>query len=96
MGEFPSAVRDQHLIEVSLGGLGGAQGRYGLYQNTGWKKGSKRSKGYGKQVPVGSQVLRDSNGAAVYDKDGNVRYTEGYSRPFTVSTNTLGLRIFVG
>ena len=95
-GEFPRAVRDQHLIEVSAGGLLGAQGRYGVFQNTGWRKGTKKSKGFGKQTPVGSQVLRDTNGQPVYDNNGNLRYTEGYTAPFSVSTNTVGLRIFLG
>ena len=95
-GEFPRAVRDQHLIELSAGGLLGAQGRYGAYQNTGWRKGTKRSKGFGKQVPLGAQVLRDTNGSPVYDQNGNMRYDEGYTAPFTVSTNTVGLRIFMG
>ena len=95
-GSFPQAVRDQHLAEASLGGSLGAVGRLGMFQNTGVRVGNKSTKGFGKQVPAGSQVLRDSYGSAVYDKDGNLRYTEGYTRPFSASTNTVGLRIFVG
>lgn len=96
-GEFPRAVRDQHLIEVSTGVSLGIQGRVGLFHNTGWKVKNKRSKGYGKKAPLGAQVLRDSTGQPIYDKDGNVRYTEGYTRPFAAGTDRdVGLRIFIG
>lgn len=96
-GEFPRAVRDQHIIEVSTGITMGLEGRMGVFHNTGWRKGSKRSKGFGKRAPVGAQVLRDAAGQPIYDKDGNVRYTEGYTRPFSLGTDRdVGLRLFIG
>lgn len=96
-GEYPDAVRDRHLIEVSTGLTLGVQGRYGVFKNVGWRRGNKASKGFGKQAPLGSQVLRDSTGAAIYDKEGNVRYTDGYSRQFSAGTDRdVGLRIFLG
>lgn len=96
-GEFPRAVRDQHLIELSTGMSLGVRGQYGLFHNTGWKAGTKKSKGYGKHSAVGATALRDSTGQPIYDKEGNVRYTEGYTRMFDAGTNRdVGLRIFIG
>lgn len=96
-GEFPAAVRDQHIIEVATGLSVGAQGRYGAFKHTGYRVGSKKSKGYGKVLPVGSQILRDSSGQPLYDRNGSVRYTEGFTRPFDIRpSNEVGLRMYVG
>lgn len=96
-GQFPAAVRDQHLLEVGTGLSLGIQGRAGVYQETGWKYKNKRSKGYKNRVPLGAQVLRDRSGLPIYDEKGNVVYTEGYTKPFQAGTDkAVGLRIFVG
>lgn len=96
-GKFPEAVRDQHLMEVSTGIGVGVEGRAGVFHRTGWRKGSKRSPGYKKSIPVGTEILRDSLGRPVFDKDGNIKYTEGYTRPFSLgTTRDVGLKIFLG
>lgn len=96
-GEFPYAVRDQHVIEVASGLSIGAQGRYGAFRQIGYRAGAKKSKGYGKMLPVGSQILRDSSGQALYDRNGNLRYTEGFTRPFDLRpSNEVGMRIYLG
>jgi hypothetical protein len=96
-GKFPMAVRDQHLIEGGIGVSAGVEGRGGLFQETGWKFMSHRSKGYANKVPLGAQVLRDKTGLPIYDKHGNVRYTEGYTKRFSAGTdNQVGVRFFVG
>ena len=96
-GEFPYAVRDQHIVELASGLSMGAQGRYGAFKQMGYRVGDKKSKGYGKMLPVGSQILRDSSGQPLYDRDGNLRYTEGYTRPFDIrSSNELGLHVYLG
>jgi hypothetical protein len=96
-GRFPAAVQDQHLLEAGLGVSAGIEGRGGLFQETGWKVGSRRSKGYANKVPLGSQVLRDKSGLPIYDKQGNVRYTEGYTKRLSAGTdNQVGVRFFVG
>lgn len=96
-GHFPAAVRDKHIIEAGTGVSLGAQGQYGFYKNTGVRRGTKRSKGYGMEVPVGATLVRDAWGRPVYDKDGTPRYTEGYTRPFAAGTKkSVGFRVFVG
>lgn len=96
-GEFPNTVRDQHLVEAGTGLSLGFQGRYGVFHNTGWKNSKKSSKGYGKAMPVGAQVLRDHAGRPVYDSAGNLRYTEGYTRPVAVGTSkAAGFKVFLG
>lgn len=96
-GSFPNAVRDKHIIEAGTGVSLGAQGQYGLYKNTGVRRGTKRTKGYGMEVPVGATLVRDAWGRPVYDKDGNPRYSEGYTRPFAAGTKkSVGFRVFVG
>lgn len=96
-GGFPEAVRDMHVIEVGTGAKLGAEGQYGLYHQTGWRAGRSRSANYGKPVPVGSTILRDSSGQPIYDQSGNIVYTEGFTRPFKAGTpKEVGLRIFIG
>lgn len=96
-GQFPAAVRDQHLLEVGTGISLGIEGRGGLFQETGWKYKNKRSKGYANRVPLGAQVLRDKSGLPIYDEKGNVVYTEGYTKKFQAGTDrAVGLRIFIG
>ena len=96
-GRFPAAVRDQHIFEASLGATGGIEGRAGLFQETGFKVGSKRSKGYEKAAPLGASVVRDKSGLPIYDEKGNVVYTEGYSRKYKAGMDRLlGLRIYAG
>lgn len=96
-GKFPDAVRDQHIIEMSTGISFGAEGRWGAFSKTGWRRGSKKSPNYGKPVPLGQQVLYDSQGRPMYDKEGNIRFSEGATRPFRFETmRDAGLRIFIG
>lgn len=96
-GRFPYAVRDMHIMEASTGVAAGVEGRAGLFQKSGWRRGGKTSRGFGKPVPVGTSILRDSTGAPIYDAEGNIRYTEGYTRPFQIGTDKeIGLRVFLG
>lgn len=96
-GTFPGAIRDLHIIELSTGTKLGVEGTTGVYHQTGWRAGAKKSRGYGKPTPVGSSVLRDSLGQPIYDSEGNIRYTEGVTRPFRISSKReLGLRVFIG
>lgn len=95
-GEFPQAVRDRHLFEVSTGLGVGIQGRYGVFQQFGYKTPKKSSKGYNRSVPLGATVMRDNAGNPVYDAQGNVRFTEGYTSRFSSGTNQLGLKVFIG
>lgn len=96
-GSFPNAVRDMHIIEASTGRSLGAEGRFGVYKQGGWRAGSKRSRGFGKTAPVGAQVLTDSQGRPIYDEGGNVVYSEGATRPFSLGTRRmLGARVFIG
>lgn len=96
-GKFPETVRDMHIVELSTGVSLGAEGSWGAFQRTGWRAGTKKSRGFGKAIPVGSQVLYDSQGRPVYDSMGNIRFTDGATRRFNVGTDKdLGLRVFVG
>lgn len=96
-GPFPEAVRDLHMIEVGTGTKLGAEGTAGLFHTTGWRVKSRKSKNYGKPVPVGASILRDNTGQPIYDAEGNIRYTEGATRPFSLGTNKdIGLRVFIG
>lgn len=96
-GAYPNAVRDQHVIEVATGVNLGLQGRYGVFQHTGYRVGSKSSKGFGKPTPVGQQVMTDSSGRAMYDSNGNIRYTNGYTKEVNISpSNEVGLRVYLG
>lgn len=96
-GKFPETVRDMHVVEAATGVALGAEGAWGAFQKSGWRIGKKKSSGYGKPIPVGSQILYDSQGRAVYDSNGNIRFTDGATRRFSVGTDRdLGLRIFVG
>lgn len=96
-GEFPDAVRDMHVVELSTGLSLGAEGRYGLFQKSGWRAGTKKSRNFGKPVPFGSQIVYDSQGRPMYDSEGNIRYTEGVTRPFKFeTTKDAGLRVFIG
>lgn len=96
-GRFPEAVRDMHVIEAATGVSGGIQGRYGVFSKAGWRAGAKKSKNFGKPKPIGASVLYDNQGRPMYDTEGNIRYTEGITRPFDYGTNKdLGLRIFIG
>lgn len=96
-GRFPEAVRDMHVVEFTTGTSVGTKGTAGLWHKTGWRAGSRKSKGYGKPIPVGSTVLRDATGAPIYDSEGNIRYTEGLTRGYNVGTEKqLGLGIYIG
>lgn len=96
-GTFPNAVRDMHIIEAGTGRSLGAEGRVGVYKQGGWRAGSRKSKGFGKAIPSGTQVLTDSQGRPVYDEAGNVIFSEGATRPFKVGTRRqLGARVFLG
>lgn len=95
-GEFPRAVRDMHLLEWSTGVSLGAEGRAGVYKETGWRKNTKTSKGFNKPVPLGSHVLYDSQGTPLYDAQGNVMYSEGATRGARWDTPRVGLKIFIG
>lgn len=96
-GRFPEAVRDMHVVEFTTGTSLGTRGTAGLWHKTGWRAGGRKSKGYGKAVPVGSTVLRDSTGAPIYDAEGNIRYTEGITRGYSVGTEReLGFGIYIG
>lgn len=96
-GKFPEAVRDQHVLEMATGLSFGAEGRWGAFQKSGWRRGAKRSPNYGKPTPIGSQVLYDSQGRPMYDSEGNIRFTEGSTRPFKFeSMKDAGVRVFIG
>lgn len=96
-GAFPAAVRDQHVFEYSTGLSFGAEGTWGAFQKSGYRHGSKTSRNFGKPVPVGSQVLYDSVGRPIYDQQGNIRYSEGATRPFKFEQmKDVGLRVFIG
>lgn len=96
-GRFPEAVRDKHVAEMLTGRYFGAEGRAGVFKRSGWRAGSKTSKGFGHPVPVGSQIIYDSAGRPMYDSQGNIRFSEGFTRPFSVgSERELGLGIYIG
>lgn len=96
-GKFPEAVRDMHVVEASTGLSLGAEGNWGIFHKTGWRAGPKRSTGYGKPMPFGSNILRDSTGQPIYDNNGNVVYTEGATRRFRIGTpKEAGLGIYIG
>lgn len=95
-GNFPDAVRDMHIVEASTGVSLGAQGDVGAFRRVGFRVGSHKSPGYGKPVPVGSQILYDRQGRPMYDANGNIRYSEGATRRFNVTTPDLGFRVFIG
>lgn len=95
-GKFPEAVRDMHVMEFSTGGSFQVHGNSGFYQRSGWRRGAKKSRNYGKPTPIGSQIMYDSQGRPMYDDQGNVVFTEGATRPFRVSTRDVGLRVFIG
>lgn len=96
-GQFPEAVRDLHVMELGTGISMGVEGSWGAFNRTGWRVNNKKSTGYGKSIPVGSQILYDRSGRAIYDTEGNVRFSDGATRRFKVGTDKdLGLRIFVG
>lgn len=96
-GRFPQAVRDQHIAEALTGRHFGAYGNVGMYKRGGWRAGSRKSKGFGQPVPVGSQIIYDSAGRPMYDERGNIRFTQGTQRPFAYgSRNEVGLGIYVG
>lgn len=96
-GQFPEAVRDLHLFEASTGISVGTEGRAGVYKKSGWRTPKAKSPGYGKPVPVGSTIIRDSSGAPIYDTQGNIRFTEGATRPYEIGTKRdVGFRVFLG
>lgn len=95
-GAFPQAVRDMHLFERSFGVQYAVEGRHGAYKQTGWRYKNKTSRGYGKPTPIGSQIMYDSAGRPTYDAQGNIRFTEGATRPFRGETPLAGLRLFIG
>lgn len=96
-GEFPRAIRDQHLIEIKAMGGASVQGRFGIVQESGVRAGGWQTRGFGKRAPVGAAVLTDSSGRPIYDSSGNIRYSSGTSRGYDIGTDKVtGLRIFVG
>lgn len=95
-GKFPEALRDMHVFQASTGMEYGVSGEHGVYHRTGFRVGSKTSRGYGRPVPVGSQIMYDSQGRPVYDDAGNVRFTEGATRKFSQRSRPLGLGVFIG
>lgn len=96
-GRFPEAARDMHIFEASTGLSLGAVGTYGVYQKSGWRRGSQTSKNFGKPVALGSHVQYGSDGRAIYDKAGNHLYTNGATRDFKLEqTKDVGFRIFLG
>lgn len=96
-GSFPNAVRDMHIAEASAGRSLGVEGDVGVYKQGGWRAGNKRSQGFGKRAPVGASVMTDSQGRAMYDRQGNVVYSPGAERKFRFGTDRqLGFRVFLG
>lgn len=96
-GMFPDAVRDMHIMEASTGLSFGAEGRWGAFQKSGWRNQNKTSKNFGKPTPVGQTVLYDAQGRPMYDDNGNIRHTEGATRPFRFETmKDAGFRVFIG
>lgn len=95
-GEFPAAVRDMHVVELATGVNYGFEGMHGAFRRAGIRVGSKTSGSLEKPVPVGSQIMYNSQGEPLYDAQGNIRYTEGATRRFRWHSPDLGLRIFVG
>lgn len=96
-GKYPDAVRDQHIIDVATGVSLGLQGRAGVVNSTGYRFNKRASSGYGRPRPLGASVLYDSStGRPLYDSQGNIRYSEGATRPVDWSTPNIGARILIG
>lgn len=96
-GRFPEALRDLHIIDASTNTTVGAQGAVGLFRRSGWRAGTKASKNYGRPIPFGSQVLYNEQGQPMYDKQGNVVFSDGATRKYRLDpTRGLGFGVFIG
>jgi len=95
-GKFPDAVRDAHIVDVATGASVGIKGSQGVFNSTGYRFGKRSSAGYGRPRPLGAHILYDSAGRPLYDAQGNIRYSEGATRPIDWTTPNVGFRVLIG